>query len=79
VVRPMMGIRAPNRSKRGQPATSCVAVSGAQVLSTVWKSTDGTAGYWKYVVDNVIVNRDPMRIARLLAVIESTFSSWLYD
>jgi hypothetical protein len=38
-----------------EPAASAVTVSGLQVLSTTWKSTDGTASQWKYVVDNVIV------------------------
>jgi hypothetical protein len=42
-------------------ATSAVTVSGLQVLSTTWKSTDGTASHWKYVVDNVIVYRDVYR------------------
>jgi len=35
-----------------------VTVSGLQVLSTTWKSTDGTASHWKYVVDKVIVYRE---------------------
>jgi hypothetical protein len=35
-----------------------VTVSGFQVLSTTWKSTDGTASHWKYIVDNLIVYRD---------------------
>ncbi|HTG28358.1 MAG TPA: hypothetical protein VK818_09050, partial [Methylomirabilota bacterium] len=39
-------------------ATSAVTV---QVLSTTWKSTDGTASHWKYVVGNVIVYRDVYR------------------
>ena len=30
----------------------------AAVTATIWKSTDGTASHWKYVVDNVIVYRD---------------------
>src|SRR5229473_8530307 len=34
-----------------------VTGSGLLVLSTTWKSTDGTASHWKYVVDNVIVYR----------------------
>jgi len=42
-------------------ATSAVTVSGLSVLSTTWKSTDGTASHWKYVVDNVIVYRDVYR------------------
>ena len=33
----------------------------AIVLSTTWKSTDGTASQWKYVIDNVIVYRDVYR------------------
>ena len=32
-----------------------------RVLSTTWKSTDGTASHWKYVIDNVIVYRDVYR------------------
>jgi hypothetical protein len=40
------------------PIENCaVIVSGLQVLSTTWKSTDGTRSRWKYVVDNVIVYR----------------------
>jgi hypothetical protein len=42
-------------------ATSAVTVSGLQVLSTTWKSTDGTVSHWKYVVDNVIVYRHAYR------------------
>jgi hypothetical protein len=42
-------------------ATSAVTVSGLSVLSTTWKSTDGTASHWKYVVDNAIVYRDVYR------------------
>jgi hypothetical protein len=42
-------------------ATSAVTVSGLQVLSTTWKSTDGTASHWKYVIDNVNVYRDVYR------------------
>jgi hypothetical protein len=42
-------------------ATSAVTVSGLQVLSTTWKSTDGTASHWKYVVDKVNVYRDVYR------------------
>jgi hypothetical protein len=41
--------------------TSAVTVSGLQVLSTTWKSTDGTLNHWKYVVHNVIVYRDVYR------------------
>jgi len=44
-----------------EPATSAVTVSGLQVLSTTWKSTDGTRSHWKYVVGNVIVYRDVYR------------------
>src|SRR6266849_8044805 len=44
-----------------EPAASAVTVSGLLVLSTTWKSTDGTASHWKYVVDNVIVYRDAYR------------------
>ena len=47
-------------------ATSAVTVSGLSVLSTTWKSTDGTASHWKYVVDNVIVYRDVYRAQRAL-------------
>jgi len=42
-------------------ATSAVTVSGLQVLSTTWKSTDGTASHWKYIIGNVIVYRDVYR------------------
>src|SRR6202795_2623854 len=42
-------------------ATSAVTVSGLSVLSTTWKSTDGTASHWKYVVDNVNVYRGVYR------------------
>ena len=38
-----------------------MTVSGLQVLSTTWKSTDGTASHWKYIIDNVIVYRDVYR------------------
>jgi hypothetical protein len=38
-----------------------VTVSGLSVLSTTWKSTDGTASHWKYVVDNVNVYRGVYR------------------
>jgi hypothetical protein len=43
-----------------------VTVSGLSVLSTTWKSTDGTASHWKYVADNVIVYRDVYRAQRAL-------------
>src|SRR5882672_10714465 len=43
------------------PFGRAVTVSGLSVLSTTWKSTDGTASHWKYVVDNVIVYRDVYR------------------
>jgi hypothetical protein len=45
-------------------ATSAVTVSGLQVLSTTWKSTDGTASHWKYIIGNVIVYRDVYRASR---------------
>jgi len=38
-----------------------VTVSGLQVLSTTWKSSDGTRSHWKYVVDNANVYRDVYR------------------
>jgi hypothetical protein len=38
-----------------------VTVSGLEVLSTTWKSTDGTASHWKYIIGNVIVYRDVYR------------------
>ena len=44
-----------------EPAASAVTVSGLQVLSTTWKSTDGTRSHWKYVVGNAIVYRDVYR------------------
>jgi hypothetical protein len=31
-------------------ATAAVTVSGLRVLSTTWKSTDGTASHWKYII-----------------------------
>jgi hypothetical protein len=39
-----------------------------QVLSTTWKSTDGTASHWKYVIGNGIVYRDVYRASVLLPV-----------
>jgi hypothetical protein len=42
-------------------ATPAVTVSGLQVLSTTWKSTDGTASHWQYTIDNLIVYRDVYR------------------
>ena len=44
-----------------EPAASAVTVSGLSVLSTTWKSTDGTASHWKYIIGNVIVYRDVYR------------------
>src|SRR2546425_9822147 len=41
-----------------EPAASAMTVSGLQVLSTTWKSTDGTASHWKYSIGNVIVHRE---------------------
>jgi len=38
-----------------------VTVSWLQVLSTTYKSTDGTRSHWKYVVDNAIVYRGVYR------------------
>src|ERR1700730_16315815 len=35
-------------------ATSAVTVSGLQVLSTTWKSTDGTVSHWKYTLAWII-------------------------
>jgi hypothetical protein len=49
-------------------ATSAVTVSGLQVLSTTWKSTDGTASHWKYIIDNTNVYRDVYR--------EGLWESW---
>jgi len=40
---------------RPELAISAVTVSGLQVFSTTWKSTDGTASHWKYVTGNIIV------------------------
>jgi hypothetical protein len=39
-------------------ATSAATVSGLQVLSTTWRTTDGNANHWKYVADNDIVCGD---------------------
>jgi hypothetical protein len=36
--------------------------SGIRVLSTTWKSTDGTVSHWKYIIGNVIVYRDVYRL-----------------
>jgi hypothetical protein len=44
-----------------EPAASAVTVSGLQVLSTTWKSTDGTVSHWKYIMGNVIVYRGVYR------------------
>ena len=44
-----------------EPAASAVTVSGSQVLSTTWKSTDGTRSHWKYMVDDANVYRDVYR------------------
>src|ERR1700674_5086210 len=41
-------------------ATSAVTVGGVQVLSTTWKSTDGTASHWKYIKDNANVYRESL-------------------
>src|SRR6267143_2978751 len=38
-------------------ATSAVTVSGIQILSTTWKSTDGTVSHGKYIIGNAIVYR----------------------
>jgi hypothetical protein len=64
-------------------ATSAVTVSGFYVLSTTWKSTDGTASHWKYVVGNVIVYRgsflmwiDPVMINRVLLVERAPFTKF---
>jgi len=41
--------------------TTAVKISGFEVLSTTWKSTDGTASHWKYIIGNAIVYRDVYR------------------
>src|SRR5258707_11794103 len=41
-----------------EPAASAVTVSGIQLLSTTWKSTDGTVSHGKYIIGNAIVYRD---------------------
>jgi hypothetical protein len=38
-----------------------VTVSGIQLLSTTWKSTDGTVSHGKYIIGNAIVYRDVYR------------------
>jgi hypothetical protein len=43
-------------------ATSAVT-GGLSVLSTTWKSTDGTASHRKYIIDNSNVYRDVYRVA----------------
>ena len=44
------------------PSTSLdVTVGGLSALSTTWKSTDGTASRWKYVVGDAIVHRGVCR------------------
>ncbi len=40
---------------------AAVTANGIQVLSTTWKSTDGTASHWKYILGYVIVYRDVYR------------------
>jgi hypothetical protein len=40
---------------------SAVTVSGIQVLSTTWKSLDGTVSHGKYIIGNTIVYRDVHR------------------
>jgi hypothetical protein len=53
-----------------EPAASAETVSGLQVLSTTWKSTDGTASPSKYVIDNAILYRDGIAEgARLLKIL----------
>jgi len=42
-------------------ATFAVTVSGIQLLSTTWKSTDGTVSHGKYIIGNAIVYRDVYR------------------
>jgi hypothetical protein len=51
-------------------ATSAATVSGLQVLSTTWKSTDGTVSHWKYIyiIDNANVYREVYR--------EGLWESW---
>jgi NAD(P)-dependent dehydrogenase (short-subunit alcohol dehydrogenase family) len=44
-----------------EPAASAVTVSWFRVLSTTWKSTDGTRSHWKYMMGNVIVYRNVYR------------------
>ena len=41
--------------------TTRLELATSAVTATTWKSTDGTASHWKYVVDNVIVYRDVYR------------------
>jgi hypothetical protein len=33
-------------------------------VTATWKSTDGTASHWKYIIGNVIVYRDVYRASR---------------
>ena len=58
-------IKSPLRGMAGttrlELATSAVTVSWLQILSTTWKSTDGTASHWKYMIGNVIVYRHVYR------------------
>jgi len=42
-------------------ATSAVTARRFEVLSTTWKSTDGTVSHWKYIKGNAIVYRDVYR------------------
>src|SRR5260370_40561601 len=42
----------------------CRDSSRSQVLSTTWKSTDGTVSHWKYVIGNVIVYPGVYRTSR---------------
>src|SRR6267142_3643922 len=45
------------RSFPAIPSGRAVTVSGIQVLSTTWKSTDGTVSHGKYIIGNAIVYR----------------------
>src|SRR6267142_4097573 len=49
------------RSFPAIPSGRAVTVSGIQVLSTTWKSTDGTVSHGKYIIGNAIVYRDMYR------------------
>jgi len=57
-----------------EPAASAVTVSKIEVISTTWKSTDGTVSHWKYVIGNAIVYRHVYRAEALLSLTSAAWS-----